>query len=103
MAVQLSSSRQRDFDGAAGVGIVPDVNQCISIDRNVKPDKSIIIQTHVLAETSCRQRDIDGAAGVGGVPDFNQCISTDRNVKPDKSITQTHVLAETSCTVSNWV
>jgi hypothetical protein len=51
--VQLSSSRQRDFDGAAGVGIVPDFNQCISIDRNVKPDKSIIIQTHVLAGTSC--------------------------------------------------
>jgi hypothetical protein len=52
MTVQLLSSRQRDIDGAAGVGGVPDFNQCISTDRNVKPDKSIT-QTHVLAETSC--------------------------------------------------
>jgi hypothetical protein len=31
---------------------VSEFNKCISIDRNVKPDKSII-QTHVLAETPC--------------------------------------------------
>jgi uncharacterized short protein YbdD (DUF466 family) len=96
------SSRQRDIGGAAGVAVVLDFNQYISIDRNVKPDK-LITQTHVLAETSCRQRDIGGAAGVGVMPDFNHYISIDRHVKPDKSITQTHVLAETSCTVSNWV